>query len=369
MAIIKNSNIVLSSDIGSVLNDAGGAVNINQPATFFTSAAKINPAAKFKPTQYVSNFDDSNYWKAYDGNCQVNVKVATTLAAIKQMFEGNDTGWNFKYWNVSSTYPYRLGDFRKYKTDAKFPIQGESHPTSANIDSFAPAIIGFNGAGWSSDDYSLKWKDFAALQGIDNFYVSSVYWHESDPTNLKIRTYNSKIENPPYQSSFYASKGGRYYICPVLSSLPYLAQGGYSGNELIPIPGTKLITIDITRTSPIVIDPNVGYMYYDGGSTCQPYIRFRADVTSVGTIYPYFSYMPYDRYSGSYYGTTYMEPSKNKIEATKTGEYIIEYEGSIMDIPEAAYFGTEIKCALLDMNSGMPIFEFILSLVYKENLA
>lgn len=369
MAIIKNSNIVLSSDIGSVLNAAGGSVNINQPATFFTSAAKINPAAKWKPTQYNANFDDSNYWKAYDGNCQIDVKTSTTLEGIKQMFENKNTGWTFKYWSVSSTYPYRLGDFRGYNTDARFPRQGETHPSSAVIDSFAPTIIGFNAGGGSTNDgSSIKFNDLKALHGADNLYVSSVYWHESDTTALKIRTYDSKIENPPYHSSFYVTKGGKYYICPVLSSLPYLTQGGYSNNLLTPIPLTELITINVTRTSPIVIMPDVGRMYYDGNTTCQPYIRFRVDATSVGTIYPYFSYAPYDMYSGSYYGTTYMEPVHNKIEATKTGEYIIEYTGSIMDIPEAAHYGTEFKCALLDMNSGIPIFEFILAKVYDENL-
>lgn len=370
MAVIKSSNIVLSSDIGSVLNAAGGSVNINQPHTFFTSAAKINPAAKWKPTQYNANFDDSNYWKAFDGSCQIDIKSATTLEGIKSIFESGNIGWTYKYWSVNTTYPYRLGDFRNYKTDAKFAIQGVTYPTSANIDSFAPAIIGFNGVGRSKDDYALGFDEISPVKDMAYRAVSSVYWHESDTSDIRIRTYDSHIENPTYQSCFYATKGGKYYICPVLSSSPHYTTGALGSDEtLIPIPGSKLITINVTRSSPIVLVPSVARMNYDGNTTCQPYISFRADVTSVGSVKAFFSYQPYDRYSGEYYGTTYYEPTENEIYATKTGDYIIDYTGSVMTIPEAANYGTSFKCAMLDENTGIPIFEFDLGLVYDENLA
>lgn len=122
MAIIKNSNIVLSSDIGSVLNAAGGSVNINQPATFFTSAAKINSSAKYKPVILPYNFLDKDstptmhgyWWRGNDGKC------GFTIPSVDKYIteQSEDSGWTYNLPSGTSTEPRRLGDFRGYNTDA-----------------------------------------------------------------------------------------------------------------------------------------------------------------------------------------------------------------------------------------------------------
>lgn len=108
MAIIKNSNIVLSSDIGSVLNAAGGSVNINQPATFFSADAKINMWSKRKPVDYNKLFDmtEDDYRSTAYG-----------LTISSRDSQGHITfGYNMPKGTITS--PYRLEDFKNYDTDA-----------------------------------------------------------------------------------------------------------------------------------------------------------------------------------------------------------------------------------------------------------
>lgn len=122
MAVIKDSNIVLSSDIGNVLNAAGGSVNINQPATFFTSAAKINHAAKYKPVILPLNFVDKDskptmygyWWKANDGKCGYTIPSASKYIESQD----KDSTWTYNLPTGGESAPMRLGDFRGYDTNA-----------------------------------------------------------------------------------------------------------------------------------------------------------------------------------------------------------------------------------------------------------
>ena len=57
MAVIPNSDIQLATEIGQVLNSAGGSVDVNQPLTYFTESAKINKWCKNKPMRINKDFD------------------------------------------------------------------------------------------------------------------------------------------------------------------------------------------------------------------------------------------------------------------------------------------------------------------------
>ena len=52
MAIVPNTDVDLSSEVGAVLRDAGGSVNINYAPSYFTADARINKFSKRKPVRY-----------------------------------------------------------------------------------------------------------------------------------------------------------------------------------------------------------------------------------------------------------------------------------------------------------------------------
>ena len=122
MAIIKSSNINLSKDIGQVLNEAGGSVNVNKPLTFFTKEAKINMWSKYKPVQLdavtCQDFDDTKpdfileWWRGKAWNCGISIP------SIKLDMLGNHPPV-YEIPQGGSKSPFRLGDFRNYNPDAK----------------------------------------------------------------------------------------------------------------------------------------------------------------------------------------------------------------------------------------------------------
>lgn len=129
MAVIGTSNINVQ-DIGNVLNDAGGSVNINQPLTFFTESAKINKWAKYKPVPLKANFAqnfnssapdyDADWWKGDDGNCGLRVDKLSGEGTYR---ESVSESAKYKYiLPTGGEYaPYRLSDFIRYNTEAINP--------------------------------------------------------------------------------------------------------------------------------------------------------------------------------------------------------------------------------------------------------
>lgn len=339
MAVIKNSNIVLSSDIGSVLNAAGGSVNINQPATFFTSAANINPAAKWKPTQYAADFDDSNYWKAYDGSCQIDIKYAvnnseyvsdTPVKQVKTMFLNGNTGWTFKYWSANQTYPHRLGDFRNYKTGAHFDaVVGSHSPASVISNDWYPVMIGMNLAKTSVDGNELKLTDIQYKTGsyISGFYQAMMYWTDSSEgaTLVGVGSPDSSDRPMPYNHCISVHKDGIYYLCAVLCtdyiSTPRSSIGG--GGVIIPHPGSDIVAVNVTvgrlvinveSTSTMIGDPN-SYNKF------QPRIQMTIAVKEVMNYECAWFFNPIKSDGTIMYDITLVDQSLSPINYTQAGEY------------------------------------------------
>lgn len=151
MAVIGTSNINVQS-IGTVLNEAGGSVNINQPLTFFTTAAKINKWSKYKPVDANNEFVELNdtigivnpitsFYQTVPWYCgkmntvssgsnlilytmygmYVPVVNSTSNLTIVNAIKELETNYGMDWWQsvvVPSGSPKRLGDFRKYFTEA-----------------------------------------------------------------------------------------------------------------------------------------------------------------------------------------------------------------------------------------------------------
>lgn len=153
MAKVGTSNVNVQ-EIGSILNAAGGSVNINQPLTFFTTAAKINKWAKYKPVNYPASFTDgiSDWWqgapidglagKETTGGLLIGSGYASLWGSSSSILVyddhidiSNDTnGFLYKLCKGTlgqfeyvlpkggSSSPYRLSDFCGYNTDAVNPL-------------------------------------------------------------------------------------------------------------------------------------------------------------------------------------------------------------------------------------------------------
>lgn len=123
MAIIPDTNINLSNNIGAVLRDAGGGVVINSPVTYFGGPARINKDAKYKPVILNANFTDniSDWWKGYDGQCGYSINW-TTEEGLEQFLDDLLANENYMYdyrpiRNENRDVPLRLSDFVRYNTD------------------------------------------------------------------------------------------------------------------------------------------------------------------------------------------------------------------------------------------------------------
>ena len=268
MAVIGTTDVTATS-IKDALNGAGGSVT-NDLTTFFKSGAKIAPFAKYKPTEYQGDFPiQANQWHSKDMTCQINVKLASTLADLKTMFENNDIGWTYKYWDVSSTYPYRLGDFRGYKSDAKSCISTIDHSSSVGVTSSVGNSAYVTVQYREQDAYELKFSDIqgnAYVSTMDKWYLGAVYYTSKNST-LKIKTAESTITsnlNDTITIPVTVSDTGTLYIYPVLSQMAYttavttLNQGTY----IVPLPHSSKISVSVVENIPFTINFNASSSYY-----------------------------------------------------------------------------------------------------------
>ena len=144
MAVIGTSNISVQN-IGTVLNEAGGSVNINQPLTFFTTSAKINKWSKHKPIPLAVKFCqdynsaepdyDADWWK--ENHCGLKLPFNNTASGVPSNMtqylgylaymasQVNTIVPNYTYTlpTGGAEQPFRLGDFRGYNTDAEQPFK------------------------------------------------------------------------------------------------------------------------------------------------------------------------------------------------------------------------------------------------------
>lgn len=134
MALIPNTNVNLATNVRDVLNNSGGNVT-NELITFFKPQANLNKWSKHKPVKYHTLFtisddeydrlyDDKLYWwKAYDGLCgftKDSIEFSSLDALVNAYM--NNAVYVYELPTGGSLWPYRLGDFRNYYTDAESPI-------------------------------------------------------------------------------------------------------------------------------------------------------------------------------------------------------------------------------------------------------
>lgn len=119
MAQIASTNVSMDT-IKNTLTSGGGSVS-NDLLTFFTSNAKINIWSKWKPILIPADFvDNESTMKEYDWG--ITIPSTTNLTTA---YNGSSiSDWNHKLPTGGSSGPYRLGDFRNYRSDATSPFKG-----------------------------------------------------------------------------------------------------------------------------------------------------------------------------------------------------------------------------------------------------
>ena len=214
MAKVGTSNVNVQ-EIGSILNAAGGSVNINQPLTFFTTAAKINKWSFYKPVSYAKDFDmtELDFKNADDGF------VFTDYASIDNLITAlnNNSVWDYRLPTGGSSSPYRLGDFRGYDTEATEWFKFSIHLSSSSITINIPSSI----------------KD--RLSYFD-------YWHSKLPTS----------RNLYYLALLFYNSSRRFTVS--MSDMADVVSGevNFGVNMLSQIPsGTYNIALGITEHSSI----------------------------------------------------------------------------------------------------------------------
>ena len=138
--IIPESN-VLMTDVRDTLNSHGGSVS-NDLLTFFTTSAKINKWARFKPESYAKNFDlteDERFANHYglsmtgyaslwgdprkvsvtDGNIDIS---EDTTGFLYKLCKGTLGQFDYILPKGGTSSPYRLGDFIGYNPTAVNPL-------------------------------------------------------------------------------------------------------------------------------------------------------------------------------------------------------------------------------------------------------
>lgn len=131
MAIIKETSVSLATDVRDVLNAAGGSVT-NNVVTFFSSEAKLNMWSRYKPVviadvSFIDLWSSTSAGKyAYMGDnldCGITIPYYTDYTYLQTALK-NNTGhfWSYTPPTGGTSAPMRLGDFRRYNTDAINPI-------------------------------------------------------------------------------------------------------------------------------------------------------------------------------------------------------------------------------------------------------
>ena len=165
MAVIPINSINLRDDIGKVLLSAGGNVNVLEPITYFSDAAKINDNSRRKPVDYTVMFDmtDADYYACDWG---YTITTYSNYTEMKNAVKNGAT-WAYNRPRGGASSPYRLGDFRGYDTEAQVPFKMEA----PNGDG---ATIGGSLRLLLHEDLTdiVKWAKFSGYQGTNIQYLN-----------------------------------------------------------------------------------------------------------------------------------------------------------------------------------------------------
>ena len=172
---ILPENNLRGSDVRETLNANGGLTG-NEFSSLFKVSANINPWSKHKPVRldrlFCQDVDSSepNYmeawWTGDDGNCGLVPYSVSHYSNIPDNMDGGMNGWSYELPRGGASSPYRIGDFRAYKSSALPMLHDFSVPAKVTNSSTQNSITG-TCAVEIEDYYNLSFADFPIFK---NYY-------------------------------------------------------------------------------------------------------------------------------------------------------------------------------------------------------
>jgi len=267
MAILPNENLK-KSDVRDLLNQEGGAAD-NVFGSLFQESSKINPFSKHKPVRLSKNFCqdidsaksdyDEDWWTGEDGNCGLIPFSVSSYTNIPENLDGGMNGWVYQLPNGSSTSPYRIGDFRSYKSDALPMLHSFMIPSQVTNSGTQNSIIG-TCAAQVQDYYNLSFADFPTFK---NYYFG-MYIRQKNGTRYAYKTSESTLGDGGYEAiiSAYGLPEGTWEAYPFISNV--LLDGVTSKvADYYTIPMTQKMEFEIVSTL-LVINITAYYNYING---------------------------------------------------------------------------------------------------------
>lgn len=267
MAILPNENLK-TSDIRDLLNQEGGAAD-NVFGSLFQESSKINPFSKHKPVRLSKNFCqdidstksdyDEDWWTGDDGNCGLIPFKVSSYTSIPDNLDDGMNGWVYQLPSGSSMSPYRIGDFRSYKSDALPMLHSFMIPSQVTNSGTQNSIIG-TCAAQVQDYYNLSFADFPTFKS----YYFGMYIRQKNGTRYAYKTSESTLGDGGYESiiSAYGLPEGTWEAYPFISNV--LLDGVTSKvADYYTIPMTQKVEFEIVSTL-LVINITAYYNYING---------------------------------------------------------------------------------------------------------
>ena len=254
MAKVGTSNVNVQ-EIGSILNAAGGNVNINQPLTFFTTAAKINWRSKHKPIilnkTFCQDFDssrsdyDATWWLGQSKMCGLTAVMLNSVEELPSVYDGNMNGWSYPLPTGGESQPLRLGDFCGYDSNAQNPMYNmivHDMASSSNAERLAMTI---NVVGSGTSGIS-----FLDMPTLKRYYLGLFLKHNTS-TSFVVNTTTVSLESGAYSVNInpYGMRAGVYTAYPFIAEERQTQNQPTMTNIIYAIPGIQPLTLNVMSTT------------------------------------------------------------------------------------------------------------------------
>lgn len=304
MAKVGTSNVNVQ-EIGSILNAAGGSVNINQPLTFFTAAAKINKWARNKPENYnkVTALSDRER-KLNNFGLSVSISASTPRNLLARAANGEDF-YPYILPTGGEAHPYRLSDFLGYNTAAPAPyvIDVETNVTTQAY----PTYVRFEVEENSGAEFLLR-----EMGNIEGMHLAVLY---KNGDNYYLFNPTKEESNEGVRANIGFNSAGTYGAMAVFTNY----QGGFGIVDVtnmvetfVPVPDSyrsiKVTTVVVYAKATVSWGGSLYYNQYDksiGGFNMPRVAVTYPNGSTPSFTYEVGFYIKVDSDFGNYYGEWY----------------------------------------------------------------
>lgn len=238
----------------------------------------INMWAKYKPVK--NNFTQNrptNWWKASNGNCGINVDYYHVYDAASCKAVGDDIRAGISCFSYDpptggANAPFRLGDFCGYNPEATHNVVYVSVPESVSWghglggDTSAEVYMAVQ---WRHDDSMLSLTDLRVNEGVfslSDWYLGAILTLPGQSDAWRIVTNSTKLADMENVDVLRFTVGGtgEMALFPVIASVSMTTVGTALGGYVIPLPNLGTYTCE-------VVESQRAYLEWSSSSSAQDY--------------------------------------------------------------------------------------------------